>query len=87
MIFLAYSRGSKVNSFRMRALSEMHQIVLCVQDVFHIFELLDLLVPCLDNEDKKFLSLIRSRNGSCVVRIGCWYRKRYALTVTLKSAY
>ena len=45
-------------------LSTMPQSVSCVRDVLLVIEFLDSLVPCPGNEDKKFLPLITSRNGS-----------------------
>ena len=53
--------GGKQLSSTSDLLSTMPQLVSCVRDVI---KFLDSLVPCCGNDDKRFLPLITSRNGS-----------------------
>ena len=55
--------GNKLSSTS-ELLSAMPQPVSCVRDVLLVIEFLDSLVPCCGNNDKKFLLLSTSRNGS-----------------------
>ena len=73
-------------------LSTMPQSVSCVRDVLLVIEFLDSLVPCPGNEDKKFLLLITSRNGSFLSASGeythvCAFFSSCTCTCTMCFAY